>query len=351
MPVVRAEDLHELIAAVFEAVETPPGRAAMVAEHLVAANLAGHDSHGAIRVPGYVDLIERGDIVPGAPIEVVRETDCTGVVDGHWGLGFAVTDRAVDLAVAKARSTGVAAVTVRRQSHIGRLGWYAARAAGTGMIALVLADSGRAPKVVAPLGGRERRLGTNPISIAVPSDLGVPVVLDMATSAVAQGKVRIAKARGEVLPSDCIVDDRGELTRDPSALGEYEGGALLPFGGDQAHKGYGLAFMVEVFAGLLTGIGFSHDPEALVNDGAFVAVFAVDRFQELAGFGAGVADFVAYLKDTELAAGATEILYPGEIEGRTEERRRADGIPIEATTWDRLVATATRLNVEVVRRY
>jgi LDH2 family malate/lactate/ureidoglycolate dehydrogenase len=343
MPVVRAEELHDRIAEVFVAVGTPTDRAAAVAEHLVAANLSGHDSHGVIRVPGYVELIERGDIVPDAPIEVRRETETSAVVDGHWGLGFVVTNHATDLAVAKARANGVAAVAVRRQSHLGRLGWYSARAAAHGMIAFVVADSGRAPKVVAPLGGRERRLGTNPLSFAIPSDLDGPVVLDMATSAVAQGKVRIAKARGEMLPSDCIVDDRGEITRDPAALGEFEGGALLPFGGDQAHKGYGLSFVVEVFAGLLTGIGFSHDPEALVNDGAFVAVFSVDRFQELGAFQDSVAAFVRYLKATELAADASEILYPGEVEARAERERRTHGIDVEDRTWQRFLDTARRV--------
>lgn len=343
MPVVRADELHDRIAAVFVAVGTPVDRAAAVAEHLVAANLSGHDSHGVIRVPGYIELIERGKIVPGAPIEIHRETASTAVVDGNWGLGFAVTNHATDLAVAKAKESGVAAIAVRRQSHMGRVGWYSARAAAHGMIAFVVADSGRAPKVVAPLGGRERRLGTNPLSFAVPSDLDGPVVLDMATSAVAQGKVRIAKARGQQLPSDCIVDDQGEITRDPHALGENEGGALLPFGGDQAHKGYGLSFMVEVFAGLLTGIGFSHDPEAFSNDGAFVAVFSVDRFHSVGAFKDSMAAFVQYLKETELAADASEILYPGEVEARSERQRREHGIEIEDQTWTRFLDTARRV--------
>lgn len=347
MPVVRAEDLQDLITRMFVAAGTPHDRAEAVSEHLVAANLAGHDSHGAIRVPGYVGLIETGHIVPGAPIEVQRESDCTAVVDGNWGLGMVVTNHAVDLAVAKARARGVCAITVRRQSHMGRLGWYSARAARQGMIAFVTADSGRAPKVVAPLGGRERRLGTNPLSFAVPSDLDGPVVLDMATSAVAQGKVRIAKARGQRLPSDCIVDDEGQLTSDPEALGEDEGGALLPFGGDQMHKGYGLSFMVEVFSGLLTGIGFSHDPGGFTNDGAFVAVFSVDRFQEPGAFKRSMADFVEYLKETEPAEGFSEILYPGEVEHRAELDRRNHGIEIEDTTWHRLTETADRLGVAV----
>lgn len=347
MRTIMAEPLERLLHELFRAAGTPDEPARAVAEHLVRANLVGHDSHGINRAPGYVRLIETGHIVPGAPVDVHDDTPTTAVVDGNCGLGFAVTNHATDLAVDKALADGVGAITIRRQSHMGRLGWYAERAAARGVIAFVVADSGRAPKVVAPLGGRDRRLGTNPLAFGIPSDLQGPVVLDMATSAVAQGKTRIAKARGELLPSACIVDDDGRLTRDPHALGEDEGGALLPFGGDQVHKGYGLSFMVEVFAGLLTGIGFSHDPGGFSNDGAFVAAFAVDRFRPLAAFTQDVEDFVAYLKDTPLAEGHDEVLYPGELEARTEADRRANGIPVEDPTWDRLAEVAARYGVAV----
>jgi LDH2 family malate/lactate/ureidoglycolate dehydrogenase len=347
MPVLSADQLHNLLRDIFVAAQVPAERAEVVAEHLVKANLVGHDSHGAIRAPGYVKLIEAGKIKPTAPIEVHRETDGTAVVDGNWGLGFVVTKFAMDLAIDKAKANGVAAVVVRRQSHMGRLGWYAARAAERGAIAFVTADSGRAPKVVAPLGGRDRRLGTNPLSFAVPAGSDESVILDMATSAVAQGKVRVAKARGELLPFDCIVSDDGVLTSDPTALGEEDGGALIPFGGKQAHKGYGLSFMVEVLSGLLTGIGFSHDPTAFSNDGAFIAVFDVDRFQDTDAFTHLMSDFIAYLKDSRLAEGATEILYPGELELRTEAARRNEGISIEESTFARLRETATRLGVDM----
>ncbi|WP_158542877.1 Ldh family oxidoreductase [Phytoactinopolyspora halophila] len=341
------DQLETFVREIFVAAGTPPGPAADVAEHLVSANLVGHDSHGVNRAPGYIRLVETGHIVPDAPIEVYDETDTTAVVDANWGLGFSATNHATDLATAKAHAHGTGAVTIRRQSHMGRLGWYSARAAERGVISFVVADSGRAPKVVAPLGGRARRLGTNPLSFGVPSELDGPLVLDMATSAVAQGKTRIAKARGELLPYPCIVAADGSLTRDPHALGEDDGGALLPFGGDQVHKGYGLSFMVEVFAGLLTGIGFSHDPGGFSNDGAFVAAFAVDRFRPLEEFTRDVRAFVDYLKDTPLADGHDEILYPGEVEARTAARRRDQGIDIDDPTWQRLVDVARRYAVEV----
>ena len=225
-----------------------------MATHQIKANLVGHDSHGVIHIPEYCERIDKGHIVPGAPFDVVSETDSTAVIDGNWGFGFVVTEKATKMAIEKAKSTGVATLTVRRQSHIGRLGDYATMALNSDMIGLITADSGAGPKAVAPFGGKARRLGTNPICIGVPSDLDGPVVLDMATSAVAAGKISLARNRGEQVPLGWIVDKDGNPTTDPNDY--YAGGAILPVGADQGHKGYGLSFMVEMFSGLFTGLGF-----------------------------------------------------------------------------------------------
>ena len=345
MPTVDHTVLRRLLTDVYEASGLPRESAEIVSTHQVDANLVGHDSHGVIRTPDYVALLERGHVVADAEITVERETPSSAVIDANWGMGFPSTQRAVDLAIDKATETGVAAVTIKRQGHIGRLGAYSARAAERGMIGLVTADSGRAPKAVAPLGGREPRLGTNPLSIAVPSASHGPIVLDMATSTVAGGKVKLARSRGERLPAGWILDREGRPSRDPEDF--VEGGALLPLGADQAHKGYGLSFMVEVLSGLLTGIGFGVDPDGIHNDGAFVAVFAVDRFRPLEEFAGEVSEFVAHLKATPLAEGYEEILYPGEPEARTAQRRRREGIYVEDATWGALTALAERLGVTV----
>ena len=206
----------------------------------------------------------------------------TTVIDGHWGFGFHVNAKAMALTIEKAKTANVAACTVFRQSHVGRLGAYPIMAMREGMIGLATADSGRSPKNVAPFGGREARLGTNPISIAVPSDLEGPFCLDMATSAVAAGKIALAVARSEQIPQGWIIDSDGRHTTDPKDF--RKGGALLPLGGTEGYKGSGLAAMVEVLCGLLTGLGFGVEPTGRHNDGCFMAVFNVAAFRPLQDF-------------------------------------------------------------------
>ena len=181
MPVFSHDYLHRVAFHIYRAEGVPEEEARTVATHQVKANLAGHDSHGVIFLPEYVDRIHRGHIVPGAPMEIVRESGTTACINGNWGFGFVVTEKAMRMAIEKARTNDVAAITVFCQSHIGRLGDYTTMAANEDMIGLITADSGAGPKAVAPFGGRERRLGTNPISIAVPSDMEGTVLLDMAT--------------------------------------------------------------------------------------------------------------------------------------------------------------------------
>ena len=215
--------------------------------------------------------------------------------------------------------------------------------ADQGMIGLVTADSGAGPKAVVPFGGRARRLGTNPICIGMPSDLEGTVLLDMATSAVAAGKISLARSRQEQVPPGWIVDKEGNPTTDPN---DYrDGGAILPVGADQGHKGYGLAFMVEIFSGLLTGLGFGIDPQARHNDGVFIAVFNVAHFRPLEEFKREVKEFAEFVKSSPPAAGFTEVMYPGEPEFRTEQQRRRDGIFIEDGTWQQISDLMEELGV------
>jgi LDH2 family malate/lactate/ureidoglycolate dehydrogenase len=255
---------------------------------------------------------------------IVKESPATAVIDGHWGFGFHVNAKAMQLIIDKAKNTNVAACTVFRQSHVGRLAAYPLMAIKEGMIGLATADSGRSTKVVAPFGGREARLGTNPISIAVPSDLEAPFYLDMATSAVAAGKV--------------VVDADGRQTTDPARL--RKGGALLPLGGTEGYKGSGLAAMVEILCGLLTGLGFGVEPSGRHNDGCFMAVFKVEAFRPLAEFKREVAEFARYLKATPPSEGSPGVYYPGEIEHLNEQARRKSGIEVEEATWAKLRALA-----------
>jgi uncharacterized oxidoreductase len=338
MPTVQAERLKHIGAALLRAAGASQEEAEAVAGGCVNANLVGHDSHGVIAIPTYIDRIKAGHIVPGAPWTIVQESPATTVIDGHWGFGFHVNAKAMQLTIEKARQTNVAACTVFRQSHVGRLAAYPLMAAREGMIGLATADSGRSPKMVAPFGGREARLGTNPISIAVPSDLEAPFYLDMATSAVAAGKVLLAAARAEEIPPGWIVGKDGRQTTDPTQL--KKGGALLPLGGTEGYKGSGLAAMVEVLCGLLTGLGFGVEPTGRHNDGCFMAVFRVEAFRPLAEFKKEVAEFARYLKATPPAEGSSGVFYPGEVEFLRERKRRASGIDVEDATWKKLAALA-----------
>ena len=344
MPVFTPEYLHKVAYHIYRAKGASEEEAEIVARHQVKANLVGHDSHGVIHIPEYVGRIDRGHIVPGAPFVVEKEAPCTAVINGNWGFGFVVTERAMKMAIAKAKTNGVAAITIHYQSHIGRLGDYPTMALEEGMIALVTADSGAGPKAVVPFGGKARRLGTNPICIGMPSDLEGPVLMDMATSAVAAGKISLARSRKEQVPPGWIIDKDGNPTTNPD---DYPaGGAILPVGADQGHKGYALSFMVEVFSGLLTGLGFGLDPQAKHNDGVFISVFNVEHFRPLDQFKREVKEFAEFVKSSPPAAGFKEVLYPGEIEHNTEITRRRDGITIEDSTWHQITSLMQELKVE-----
>ena len=334
MPTVSAEKLIEIAKGLLIAAGASEDEAAVVAKYNIGANLVGHDSHGIILIPTYIDRIKAGHIVPGAPWVITQETDTTTVIDGNWGFGYAVTDRAMRYTIEKAKTQNVAATTVFRQSHIGRLASYPLIAAGEGMIAMITADSGRGPKHVAPFGGAKARLGTNPICFAVPSNLDGPLVFDMATSAAAAGKINVATARGDQVPGGWLIDADGKPSNDPRVL--KAGGALLPLGGTEGYKGTGLAAIVEILSGLLTGLGYGVEPTGRHNDGCFIAVFKVAAFRSLATFRQEVTDFAQYLKATPPAEGFTEVFYPGEIEFRKEQDRRKNGVPVEDATWTKI---------------
>jgi LDH2 family malate/lactate/ureidoglycolate dehydrogenase len=338
MPIVTAEKLHRLAVALYEHTGVSAADARTVADHQVEANLVGHDSHGVHLLPTYLERMQKGHIVPGAPIDILDDTPTTARVDGHWGLGQVVSTRAMALCIEKARRQKVGIVSVFRQSHVGRLGDYPLMAARADLVGLMMCDSGQSPKQVAPYGGREARLGTNPLSVAFPSDLEAPVLIDMATSAAAGGKLAVALARHEAIPAGWLLDPQGRPTTDPRHF--RTGGAMLPLGGAQGYKGTALSFMVETLAAILPGLGFGVDPQGRHNDGAFLLAFDPAAFRPLAEFKAEVAAFARYVKATPPAEGFTEVLYPGEIEYRRARERRRDGIPIEDETWGKLVALA-----------
>ncbi|WP_188394067.1 Ldh family oxidoreductase [Mesorhizobium sp. SARCC-RB16n] len=332
--VVEPDRLTRICAALLKAAGASEDEAQAVATGCVNANLAGHDSHGVIAIPGYIDSLKAGDIVPGAEWTIVRESPTTAVIDGNWGFGFHVNTKAMALLIEKAKTANVAACTVFRQSHVGRLAAYPLMAVSAGMIGFAVAGSGSFPDCVAPFGGREARLGTNPISIGVPSNLQAPFLLDMATSAAAAGKLELAIARREKIPEGWLIDAEGRPTTNPH---DYrKGGVLLPLGGPEGYKGSGLAAIVELLCGLLPDPGFGPQSSGRENLGCFMAVFNVAAFCPLNKFKHEVAEFARYLKSATPSEGSPGVFYPGEIGYLRAQKRMANGIEIEKATWDKL---------------
>ena len=342
---IAASDLEVLARDLMQAAGALESEAEVIARHLIGANLAGHDSHGVINIAMYIDQMKKGHIVPDAEFEVIEESATTTVIDGHWGFGFSVSERAMEMALDKARIHRLAATTVRRQGHIGRVADYPLMAAEAGMIGLMTADSGRTAKSVAPFGGRTPRLGTNPICIAMPSNLEGPFFLDISTAAAAGGKLSVAASRGGTVPEGWVIDAAGNPSISPLAV--KQGGALLPLGGSEGHKGYGLAAMVEILSGILTGLGFGVDPSGRHNDGVFMAVFDVSAFRPLDDFKTEVTEFAEYLRATPTAAGVEQVYYPGEIEYVRSKNNLVEGIEIASATYDELRDLADELGVEM----
>jgi len=337
---------------VLEAMGASPEVAREVAAHLVTANLSGHDSHGAMRLMQYVNQTDSGDIVPSARPVVSHESGAVFVVDAGRGFGHFATAFAVDHAVELARGHGVAAAAVRHATHIGRLGHYTERAAAQGCVSIVTVGvAGPGIGMVVPFGGAERFLGTNPWSFGVPADGRPPLIFDAATSAVAEGKVRVARSKGTQVPAGALVDAAGKPTTDPEAL--YDGGGLLPVGGWAGHKGYGLSMA----SALIGGLAMIGDPEPTMagasglpaapgrTAGVFLVVADPARFGDAAAYREMVTATMNAVQDVRPQEGVERVLVPGEPEVISRERRAREGIAIPEATRGELAEIGDRYGV------
>ena len=333
MPNFTAEELTEICLNVFQELNIPAAEAEIVTRSMVDANRVGHDSHGVIHLPKYVRELEEGLIQPGVPTETLHESASIAVLDGNWGFGPVIATRAVALAIQKARQTDISSVAVSRCNEVGRLGGYACLAADAEMIGLLMANDHGGGTCVAPHGGVEGRLSTNPIACAVPIEGQDPIVLDMSTSVVASGKIRVKQHRDEAVPHGWLIDAKGESTTDADDFYGTPPAAILPFGGIAAHKGFGLSVIVDILSGALTGAGCSQSEDARVGNGLFVLVINVAGFREFPGFSAEIERFIGYLKSAKRTAGVDAIRMPGERGWEEQRRRERDGIPIDAETW------------------
>lgn len=340
MPTLAAGTLRLNVQAILEATDTPPDLAQIVAEALVEANLVGHDSHGLIRLPQYIDMVRQGQVKPAARASVLSRQQATARVDGARGWGQPAARLATDTVIGLAQEYGVGAATIDHCNHIGRVGEYVERMAKAGLIGLTLCNVGAA---VAPFGGRQARMGTNPMAWGIPRGAGQdPLVVDFATSVVAEGKLRVARAKGEQVLSGTIIDREGRPSTEPADF--YDGGALLPFGG---YKGYGLSVMIELVGGALSGMAPSMAPRYRHGNGTMLMALNIPNFISPEQFAAEADEYCASLHATPTVAGFSEVLLPGEPEMRSRRQRLAEGIPIPESTWQSIQALADELMLKL----
>lgn len=346
MPTLTEANLRQFAERLLEAGGASAEEAAIVADSLVQANVRGHDSHGVMRIPFYVGRIQSGGLKPGATLTIENETPAALVCDGGWGFGQVLARELTRRLIAKAANVGICCGTLRQSAHIGRLGEYAEMAAEANMITLIAANTHGAAQRVAPVGGKRSRLGTNPLCIGVPGGAEGPFVLDFGTSATAEGKVRVKQIAGQPVPLGWILDPEGRPTTDPNALYGDPPGTILPMGGDQAYKGFGLAFMIELLCGGLSGGQCSYpNPPPPVGNCAFFVVIAPERLAGIPHLECEVASLEKYVREVPRIEGAPEITLPGDPERRALAARRAQGIPLDEGNWNALLKLADQLGV------
>ncbi|MXV92283.1 MAG: Ldh family oxidoreductase [Chloroflexi bacterium] len=341
MPIVQAEPLTRLIKNILAEAGARADYAAIVAEHLVAANLAGHDSHGVLRTPHYVTAIDAGRLDPRAEPDIVSQSASMAQICGNWTFGQVIARQASELAIQMAQAQGIGLVSMYHEGHTGRLGAYAEMGAAAGLASMIWDGCIGGPRsVVVPLHGTGRKVGANPIAMGLPGGPHGSLVLDFATSMSAAGKVMVAVAKDELLPDEWIVDADWQPTRDPNQL--QAGGALRPLGSPSVgHKGYALGFMVGLFS-LMASLPSSAQPPQEDRWGTIILMLDIARFGSADTFRQQVEAVIDYVKSDPLEG---EVLVPGEVEARTRRERLASGIPLPAATWQELMACATRFGI------
>jgi uncharacterized oxidoreductase len=343
---IAHEKLRRLTAAVFERGGSETAEARLVADHLVDANMAGHDSHGVGLIPTYVRHLKAGLVSPNTVAELVRDDGAILLFDGNRGFGRRVASGSIAAAIDRCRDTGVVVAGLRRAHHIGRIGAYGEQAIAAGFVSVHFVNVTDHAPSVAPFGGADARYVTNPVCIAVPgTESTPPVILDMATSKIAAGKVRVSYNKGEQLPPDMVIDPQGRPSTDPGVLYASPRGALLPMGD---HKGSGLALICEILAGALTGGGTIQDDnprEGGIINNMLSIIVDPERLVDADWLGAEIDALVAYVKRSPRAADDTPVMVAGDPERAARIARDRDGIPIDDTTWSGVLDAAKTIGV------
>ena len=356
---IAADAARRLVAAVFLRAGCSHAEARRIGQRLTGANLRGHDSHGIIRTPRYVEWIADGVVFPDRSITVEQRTEVLAIVDGNQGFGQTVGEQTVDVGITMAKRHGVAVTALKNAGHLGRIGDWAERAAEHNLVSIHMVNV-RGSLLVAPFGGVDRRGSTSPFCAGVPRAGQPPVVLDFATSLVAEGKALVALRGGKPLPAGALVTPDGELTSDPLPLygelteGRYPDpnkgpGALCGFG---LHKGSGLNFLMEMLGGALTGSGtagaLGESKTRPFCNGMLSIYFAVESFHQDDWFDREVSAYIDFYKSSRPAEADGEILVPGESERRMMTERLANGLPFAAKAWDDIIGAARHVGLDDV---
>jgi uncharacterized oxidoreductase len=340
---IPAKILADLVAAIMEGGGCNPAEARTIAQRLVDSNLVGHDSHGVLRVGKYLEWVGEGWLKPNTEPTLVFDSAALAIVDGNRGFGQVIGEFATRLGIAKAAKSGIAMVGLRNCGHLGRLGDWAEMAAAEGQVSLHFLNTSGAQRV-APFGGSDRRLSTNPLAIGVPVAGGPPVILDITTSTVAEGKLMVALNKGERVAPGWIVDKDGKPTTDPKDF--YDGGALLTIG---EHKGSGLSILTDLLAGAIS-TGRSSDPEDTVLRNDMLSIFIAPAVYD--GSGSVLTEagrLIDWVKASPPSVPGRPVLGPGDVERETRAARLANGVPLDDKTWNDLLAAAESVGIDAAR--
>ena len=336
---IPADRLSNLAQAIFQRSGASDGEASQVAEKLIEANLFGHDSHGVGMVPAYINGIQAGELNPGTELTIEHDRGSFLLVNGNAGFGQVIAKATMELAIARAQELGVAVVGLKNSYHIGRIGAWGEMCAAAGFISIHYVNVFSSNSLVAPYGGSDSRFTTNPYCTALPARNGAePIVLDMATSQVAMGKVRVAHNSGEQMKPETLIDHEGNPTNDPGVMYSEPKGSLRTMG---LHKGYGLAVICEALAGAFTGAGVfgpEHlSPGRIINNMLSVLIDP-GAFGNRDEFDAEIEKFTKWVKASPPATGVDEVMVPGEPERKSRAERLENGVPIDDTTFEELLA-------------
>jgi LDH2 family malate/lactate/ureidoglycolate dehydrogenase len=341
---VPMSQLQSLVTAMLQRVQVPTEDAQILAEALVLADARGMNSHGVMRLPIYIKRLQQGGFAPVTKFDLISETPSTALVDAGNGLGAVATTRAMDLAIAKAQISGIAAVGVRASNHNGEGAYYVMRAVRAGMIGIATTNGS---PIMPVWGGTTPMTAPLPIAFGIPTDKELPIVLDTALGMSSRGKILYYAEKKLQLPLGWLVDSNGTPTTDPSWINN--GGWILPIGG---HKGWGLIFMCEILCGILTGGGFGRELTNLYGDlnqgqgnGHFVIAINISAFIEPEFFKKRMDECIREMKASELMPGVSEILMPGEIEFRREMKQQIEGVTLTRSVLDEVITTANILGL------